>query len=189
MALFPLGILSAAGAGGVQGDYELISSEILGSAQASVVFDVSSFASTYKHLQIRYVARTSRASVFDGGRLKFNGDTGANFDDHGLFGNGSSVGSFAQLNATTGINFGNTPGANATANVYAPGVIDILDSFSSTKNKVIRELSGVNSSSPAVALVSGSWRNTNAITTIAISPNVGPNWVAGSRFSLYGIRG
>jgi hypothetical protein len=185
--LIPLGFL--AGSGGEDSSFELISSEILGSAQASVVFDVSSFGSTYKHLQIRYVARTNRASVFDSGRLKFNGDTGANFDDHGVFGNGSSVGSFAQLNATTGINFGNTPGANATANVYGPGVIDILDSFSSTKNKVIRELSGVNSSSPALALLSGSWRNTNAITTIAISPNTGPNWVAGSRFSLYGIKG
>jgi hypothetical protein len=187
---FPLGILSAAGAGGVASDYELIQSYILGSNQTSVTFSsLGDYSSTYKHLQIRYVARTSRASVFDGGRLRLNGDTGANFDDHGLYGTGSIVGSFAQLNASTGINFGNTPGANAAADVYGPGVIDILDSFSSTKFKVIRELSGVNSSSPSVALVSGSWRNTNSITTIAISPNVGPNWVAGSRFSLYGIKG
>jgi hypothetical protein len=189
--LIPFGVLSAAGAGvGVAGDYELIASEILGSAQSSVTFgSLGDYSSTYKHLQIRYVARTSRASVFDSGRLRLNGDTGSNFDDHGLFGNGSSVASYAQLNASTGINFGQTPGANAAANIQGPGVIDILDAFSTSKNKVVRELSGVNSSTTVVSLISGSWRNTNSITTIALSPNVGPNWVAGSRFSLYGIRG
>jgi hypothetical protein len=50
---FPLGILSAAGAGGgVAGDYELISSEILGTTAASVTFsslgDYAPPISTYK---------------------------------------------------------------------------------------------------------------------------------------------
>jgi hypothetical protein len=54
---FPLGILSAAGAGGgVAGDYELISSEILGTTAASVTFSsLGDYSSTYKHLQIRAV--------------------------------------------------------------------------------------------------------------------------------------
>ena len=189
---FPLGILSAAGAGGVAaaGSYELISTEILTGNQASVTFSsLGTYSSTYKNLQIRYVARTNRASVFDSGRLKFNGDTGANFTDHGLFGTGSSVGSYAQLNATTGINFGNAPGANAAANVFGAGVMDILDAYSTTKFKVTRLLDGVSSSSPAITLNSGLWRSTASVTDIQLFPNVGTNWVTGSRFSLYGIKG
>jgi hypothetical protein len=186
--LIPLGFL--AGSGGVQGDFELIETYTLGSSQANVTFtNLNTYSSTYKHLQIRYVARTNRASVFDSGRLKFNGDTGSNFTDHGLFGTGSSVGSYAQLNASTGINFGNAPGANAAANVFGAGVMDILDAYSTTKFKVTRLLDGVSSSSPAITLNSGLWRSTASVTDIQLFPNVGTNWVTGSRFSLYGIRG
>ena len=189
MTLSALGIFSAAGAGGVQGDYELIASSILGSSQSSIVFDVSSFASTYKHLQIRYVARSTRAgNTLDGLAVRFNADTGTNYSGHFLRGNGSAVSSGAETSISKP-QIGIIPAADSTANVFGSGVADFLDPFSSTKHKTFRSLYGMTSQN-FVALNSGLWRNTNAITSITIFQTEGSNnLLTGSRFSLYGIRG
>jgi len=187
---FPLGILSAAGAGGVAAsDYELISSSILGSSQSSIVFDVSSFASTYKHLQIRYVARSTRAgNTLDGLAVRFNADTGTNYAGHFLRGNGSAVSSGAETSISKP-QIGIIPAASSTANVFGSGVADFLDPFSTTKNKTFRSLYGMTSQN-FVALNSGLWLNTNAITSITIFQTEGSNnLLTGSRFSLYGIKG
>jgi hypothetical protein len=188
MALIPLGILSAAGAGGVQGDYELISSTILGTAQASVVFDVSSFASTYKHLQIRSVTRSNYGAQFEIIYLRFNADTGANYSVHSLVGSGSTVTSNSGVNADTALASISAGGTNTTG-VYSPAIIDILDPFSTTKNKTVRAFTGLTDSNRELRISSGAWRNTNAITSATVLPLLGTTWSAGSRFSLYGIKG
>jgi hypothetical protein len=75
-------ILGVTASGFDTGAYELISTTILGSAQSSVVFDVSSYTSTYKHLQIRVVTRTDRGANEDILGIRFNGDTGSNYITH-----------------------------------------------------------------------------------------------------------
>ncbi len=186
---FPLGILSAAGAAVVDtGAYELISSTILGTATSSITFDVSTFASTYKHLQIRMVGRTSRANNGDGFNIRFNSDTGANYALHTLRGEGSSIFSEAGANQTS-IQIGYAEANNNTSGSFAACVFDVLDAFSTTKNKTARGLSGYSSSIGRILLNSGHWRNTNAITSIEVIVAIGPNFLAGSRFSLYGIKG
>jgi hypothetical protein len=89
--LIPFGILSAAGAGGgVAGDYELISSEILGTTAASVTFSsLGDYSSTYKHLQIRAVVRHSAADNENYTTITFNGSDFV--ETHYLVGLGSSV--------------------------------------------------------------------------------------------------
>jgi hypothetical protein len=178
MTLSALGIFSAAGAGGVQGDYELISTTILGTAQASVVFDVSSFASTYKHLQLRTSTRSANS---DGGlSMAFNSDTGNNYSFHALFGDGSTVASVASANRGP---FSATY-IYTTANQFSGAVIDILDPFSTTKNTTVRSIVGP----PFISIFSGAWYNTASVTSITL--NGGPNSMAvGSRLSLYGIKG
>ena len=189
MTLSALGIFSAAGAGGVVGgtDYELISSTILGSAQSSVVFDVSSFSTSYKHLQVRWVARSSSAEQITGFYSRLNGDTGSNYSLHTLFGNGSGVFSGNATSTTVAIT-GIQPGANAPANTFAAGVIDLLDPFSTTKNKTFRTLSGAAMTDNRIDLHSGNWRNTAAVTSWTVFPQAG-NFVTGSRLSIYGIKG
>jgi hypothetical protein len=71
---------------------------------------------------------------------------------------------------------------------FAVGTIDILDAFESTKNKVTRSLSGYVGGNSAIALKSGLWVNTAAITQIDLTNWDGASHAAGSRFSLYGIR-
>jgi hypothetical protein len=189
--LIPLGILaSAGGVVPIVSDYELIETVTLGSNQASVTFDVSSFASTYKHLQIRATARaTSGALQSMNMRLGSPSiDSAGNYATHQLFGYNGAVGSGAAVSSTTMI-VGVSAGSSQTANIFGATVIDILDIFSSTKNTTTRSLSGVGNSSTNgdIELQSGHWRNTASVQTIEIL-TVGSTYATGSRFSLYGVK-
>jgi hypothetical protein len=181
--LIPLGFLAGSGAG-FESDYELISSTILGSAASDVTFaSLGTYSSTYKHLQIRATARMTTGSVF-GIYSQLNGDTGANYSHHLLFGNGSTVTSAAStLNtfALTGLSAAST----SDSNVFSSTVIDLLDPYAA-KNKTFRTLSGVVST--GIHLHSGIWVNTASLTSWKLYPQSG-NWAIGSRFSLYGIKG
>jgi hypothetical protein len=187
--LIPFGILSAAGAG-VEGDFELISTSLITTNTASVVFDTSTLGSTYKHLQIRFVARSNRSGTLGFPQLRFNSDTGANYAFHGIFGNSSTVDAFAEANLTL-VPVGLITAATATANAFAPMVIDILDPFSTSKNTTLKSLGGTNeepTSNRQVRLTSAGYFSTSAITSISLFDATN-DWVAGSRFSIYGIKG
>jgi hypothetical protein len=184
--LIPFGIFSASAVGS---DYELIETQILGSAVASVTFsNLDTYASIYEHLQIRAVAKTNFAGSWaDGLQVRLNSDTAANYSAHNLIGDGSAVSSSSSVSATS---MGLTLIAgNATSTIFGPIVIDIVDAYSTTKNKTIRSLQGVYSAGFQVRLVSGSWRNTASITTIGMTSLNSSNFLTGSRFSLYGIKG
>jgi hypothetical protein len=183
MALFPLGILSAAGAVVGGETYELISTTVLGLAASSVSFSsLGDYSSTYKHLQIRGLGRLT--AVDTNQKMRFNGDSTSSYNNHFLYGNGSSV-----LSGTSGlltaIDSYPLTASNAPANAFGAFVIDMLDAFSSTKNTTVRQLSGNN---VEIQLASGLWNNTASLTSVELLANSG-NYVAGSRFSLYGIRG
>lgn len=163
------------------GDYELITTTALGSAQASVTFSTANL-SQYKHLQIRITSRTSSTADYEEVKFRFNGDSGSNYNGHYLFGTGTQALSGAMGNAIQGYGYFTTA-ANAAANYFGSAVMDILDFNSTTKNKTVRTLSG----NQYIVLASGLWMSTAAVTSITLL--AGGNLVAGSRFSLYGLRG
>jgi hypothetical protein len=167
--------------------YDLISTTVLQSNTGPVVFNnLGIYASTYKHLQVRMVTRSPHAgaSILS---MQLNGDTASNYSWHWLYGNGSSVQSGATSNASE-ILVRDIPSANETANAFGATVLDILDPYSTTKNKTTRALHGsAVSGAQFVTFSSGAWRNTASLTQISFSAYAG--FVAGSRFSLYGIRG
>jgi len=188
--LIPFGILSAAGVSGFSSDYELISTTILGSATSSVTFSsLGDYSSTYKHLQLRISSRTTSTEV-NGSflTLRFNGISTTTYDNHHLFGNGSAAGSFA-LTTQAEIYLQRTTNSNSAANAFGASVVDILDPYSTTKNKTVRYqgASSVSTGFWNVTLGSGLWRNTSSVTSITITGDA--TMVAGSRLSLYGIRG
>jgi len=195
MTLSALGIFSAAGAGGVVAApaYELIETQILGSSQASVVFSsLGTYSSTYKHLQVRMTMRTDRAAfAVDTVYFRLNGDTASNYAIHILTGDGSSVGSGAAANSTAGYvnQLVPTSGSGSIANNYAGGVFDILDAFQTTKFKTSRSLSGSTTTNNFIVLASSLHRSTDAVSSITFYSVTSSNFVAGSRFSLYGIKG
>lgn len=185
---FGIGFFAVAGAGAA-GSYDLLETQVLGSSAASVTFSsLSSYASSYKHLQIRYTEFYT-ADGFSS-TMQFNADTGANYSSHGLYGQGSSVASAASTGATYILYNHFAVGHTSSTNTRTVGVIDILDAFNSTTNKTIRSFGGqVASGGNLILLHSGSWRNTAALTQITLGVNGSPQFATGSRFSLYGIKG
>ena len=181
----PLGVLAVAGAGAAGGsDYVLLESQILTSNTATITF--SSIPQTYKHLQIRGVSRQASGANTQL-NLRFNGDTGTNYVSHFLFGSGSAVSSSAQTSRSS-IIFGQSTGSGETANIFSPVVMDILDYSNSSKNTTTRLFSSFNNSLNWILMRSGLWMNTAAVTSISFTADSATDMVAGSRFSLYGIK-
>lgn len=166
-------------------DMELISTVLLTST-AGVAF--YSIPQTYKHLQIRVVMRSSVSTPTDFLYSRINGDSAVNYSTHHLQGDGTSVtsGSYTAYGYTP---YGNITGNTAPTNAFGAAIIDILDYANTSKYKTLRSLSGlVGSSSGLIKLGSGSWRSTAAITDITVNPS-SADGVAGTRVSLYGIKG
>jgi hypothetical protein len=181
--LIPLGILaSAGGVPPIVSDYELISTTLISSNTPSVTFDVSSFTSTYKHLQIRGVFKYDGTSATDF-YLRFNGDTASNYSHHRFLGNGSAVSAVASANTSQAF-------IGFIGSQFGAMVLDILEPYSTNKNKTTRSLVGSHGADVReVMMTSADWRNTNSVTSITIFPLTPWNMVAGSRLSIYGIRG
>lgn len=181
--LIPLGILAT----GITGaTYEHIETVNLAATATSITF--SSILQDYKHLQIRYVAKTSttRNRLW----INMNGVTTASYANHQLNGNGTTVASTNNISGTkivvdNGI-------AAGTTNIFGGGVIDILEYRSTTNNKTVRSLSGVSYADAGnqvrVQLTSGLFIGTTAISSLTFAPDA-DSFAIGTRFSLYGIRG
>jgi hypothetical protein len=151
-----------------------------------VTFDVSSLSSTYKHLQLRIVSRMGGTGGARSNTLRFNSDTGSNYRSHFLIGNGANAGSFESGSATR--IFLGIAGNTAQTYEFGGSIVDILDPFSSTKNKTVRSLGGLKGGGTEIGLISGLYLSTSAITGLTVIPETG-DFQVGSRFSLYGIKG
>jgi hypothetical protein len=162
----------------------------LGTTATSFVFDsLSTYSADYKHLQIRMTARSNRAgNPSDDFRMRFNGITTSSYAWHQLYGDGSSVVS-TNTSSTNSMNIGKIPAATATANLFGSYVIDLLDAYSTTKNTTARILGG-DTQSKRIMLSSGFLNNTAALSSVTLFPETsGTAFIAGSRFSIYGIKG
>lgn len=188
MSLILLGILNSQVSGAAAGAYDLLETVELSSSASYVEITGLDSYTDYKHLQLRYTARSDR-SGFTQDNLNgyFNSDfSTSNYASHLLYGTGSSVLSGGYAPAAMQVDA--LPAASETANVFAAGVMDILDFSNTSKNTTMRNLSGkAGSSVPRIFLWSGLWNSTSAVTSIWLQP-FGGNIIAGSRFSLYGVK-
>jgi len=173
------------------GAYDSIATNTITTPTTGTTF--SSIPSTYTHLQIRWIARDSGTTdSFRAIKLQFNSDTGANYSQHILFSDGSTVAGYSAVSAnsagTDGV-AGIMPDSVKLASTFAVGVWDILDYANTSKYKTTRLLVGCDlNGSGRMSLSSGLWMNTNAITSITITDN-NNNFVANTQFALYGIKG
>jgi hypothetical protein len=162
--------------------YESIASATVGSAG---VITFSSIPSTYKHLQLRYMAKVTSATA---AYLRFNGDTATNYAWHYLNGDGSNV---EAAGYATQAQIGFTPPESGIGSTqFAVGIVDIADYESTTKFKTVRTFCGidVNGVGGDIALDSGLWRSTSAVNSITIT-TFGTDFSTGTTFALYGIKG
>ena len=184
-----LGIIASSKSGKLASlDYESIATVTVSSPVSSISF--TSIPSTYKHLQIRSIARGTVAQAEMQTFYQFNSDTGSNYAYHLLRGNGSATFS-DQLNSTTAASAQiRYSAASATSGIFGVGVTDILDYSNTTTNKTVRNLGGVDANgSGQVYFTSGLWQSTTAITSIYIGINDGGNFAQYTQFALYGIKG
>lgn len=133
----------------------------------------------YTHLQIRasYTTDTGATNLYM--NINSNGSTYY----HYLFGDGSS----ATAGSTSSNIFTIQWGGGGVSQRYGL-ITDILDFASSTKNKTIRTLGGIdNNGSGGVFLSSNLYATTSAISSITIGASY--NLSQYSTFSLYGVKG
>lgn len=187
-----LGIWASQNYPRITNSYESIATQTVGAGgAASVTF--SSIPSTFKHLQIRGIARDSAADTgVQNVVMSFNSDTtNTNYRTHYLLGDGSTAdaGSIQVSGFYTGAAL--AVSNNATANIYGATVIDILDYANTNKNKTIRVLTGIdlNGVGGQMRLQSSVWLSTSAITSCTINVRSAGNLMQYSTFALYGIRG
>jgi hypothetical protein len=146
---------------------------------------------TFTHLEIRYSARSTIASASEDMLYQFNGDTAGNYDVELLYNSSATAAASAEVLASTGGNIGNLPGASATANRAGVGTINIYDYRGTTFNKSVTadngNALGTASGQLTARIWTGTWRSTAAITSIRLFIGSG-NYVAGSKFTLYGYQ-
>lgn len=154
----------------------------------------SNIPQTYKHLQLRMVARDLVTTDNDlkALYLVFNTDTTTSY----WFGGYANVNGSGSGGATTTslLSIGNAIRSNGSATgAVGVSIVDIVDYTDTAKFKTIKSFSGGapgNDNNPSAIRNSGGyWKSTNAITSIIISNQSGQPFTTTSVFALYGIRG
>lgn len=165
------------------GSYESIASATGTGSSGTITF--SSIPSTYTHLQIRFIGRSSSAASSTI-KMNFNSDTGSNYANHMLYCDGASP--YAAQNVSqTFLRFYGMSYSGLTAGIMSSHVVDILDYANTNKYKTIRTLGGFDANgSGEQGLYSALWMSNTAITSIDLITGAG-NWTTDSSFSLYGI--
>ena len=158
--------------------YEPIASQTLGSAAASVTF--SSIPQGYTDLVL--VTQISVSSGNANVRLIFNADSGANYSDTVLSGNGTAASSIRDTSASV-LPLDNV--GYASANFNNNKIISIMNYSNATTYKTV--LIRSNNAATGTDAGVGLWRSTSAITSIEISP-AASTFASGSTFSIYGIQ-
>jgi hypothetical protein len=173
--------------GNIIGSYDALATVTVPSGGLSSI-TFAGIPTGYKDLQIRGIGRTARTNVEDGIYFRFNNTT-TGYNDHHLYGGGTTASSFANTGSDTEIETYVMPGNNAASNIFGVAVIDILDYASTNKFKTLRQLGGFdnNSTNGRISLTSGLWRNTEAINTITLIAG-NSTWLQNSTFALYGVK-
>ena len=178
--------LLESGAAAAVGDYESIQTTTLSGTQATISF--TSIPSTYKHLQLRIMGRSTRTGNNSNAiTFTFNGSSSGYGYTHRLYGNGSTASADAPNGST--YSFGPSMATdNTTAGTMGVAVMDILDYANTNKYKTTRFLGGFDANgSGEIYLTSGLWQNTAAIDRVDLSVD-SFSWAAKTTIALYGVK-
>jgi hypothetical protein len=152
--------------------YAPIATTTFSGSSSSYVFN--SIPQTYTDLYVvlESYEPTNGASI----GIQFNGDSGSNYSYTFMYGSGSSVGAQNSTN---------------TVNVYVgqinsgTTVLASINNYSNTTTyKTVMSRNGA--SSQDVFMSTGTWRNTNAITSLTVLR--GGNFPSGGTVTLFGIK-
>lgn len=156
--------------------YEPISTTTLGSANATVTF--TSIPSTYTDLIL--IISGSYTSGNPDGKLTFNNDTGTNYSQTFMEGDGS---------ATSSGRYNNQAQIYIDAIGGGTGQMNYIYSIMNYANTTTYKTAIGKYSNAAVGLdaIVGMWRSTSAINRIDINAS-SSTFTSGSKFTLYGVK-
>lgn len=160
--------------------YEPIATTTLSSNSTSVVF--SSIPQTYTDLIIVFNGFNTNATAMDF-ECEFNGDSGNNYSETGMQGDGSSASSFRHSNYSGAL----------LGSIWSTGRATVIGHFMNYTNTTTFKTCLGRFSTPSGGLVGATvslWRNTSAITSINFNQPAGQSgqFASGSTFTLYGIK-
>jgi hypothetical protein len=159
--------------------YEPIATTTLGTAAATITF--SSIPSTYTDLRLVFVF-SGNAAVNP--RFRFNGDTGTNYSQTALMGDGATPQSTAATNQNL-LRF--TLYNGLAAGVIGLRTLDVFSYTGSTFKTCLTTNSSDSNGSGQVGRDVGLWRSTSAITQIELISG-SSTFDVGSTATLYGIK-
>jgi hypothetical protein len=170
------------------GSFDSIATATVGAGGSSTV-SFTSIPATYKHLQIRYMAKDTYSAVADFTSFGISGNGTNTWRNHYLMGDGAdpyagSIGLGLVLYAT--------PNSHSSlANRFGVGIIDVLDYADTNKNKTFRILNGeennTNNTLGRMTFQSLLKVDTTAISSLTFTGDSG--FAQYTQFSLYGIKG
>lgn len=162
--------------------YEPIATTTLSSNQNNIEF--TSIPSTYTDLVIVFTGKSTNAGTSSNGmRCRVNSDTGSNYSQTNMNGNGSTA-SGSQETSITYFEFGEIAQTDNTS--PSLNIMHIMNYANTTTYKTI--MCRANTTTVVTKAIVSLWRSTNAITSVTLSRDFGTNQIkAGSTATLYGI--
>ena len=168
--------------------YTLLETITVGAAGAASVTFNSIPQTGYTDLVLKASVRTARANVSSSLSMRFNGDSGSNYSNRLLAGDGSTATSVSS-GAVTRIQYFYANGSTATSNTFSNIEIYIPNYTSSNYKSIsLDSVEENNATRGDDNLTAGLWSSTAAITSIFIDEPFGGTLLQQhSTFSLYGV--
>lgn len=161
---------------------QLLGSTVLSAPQTSITLTVPA---GFNHIEAIFTARKDAGGGGGFCWMRFNGDTGNNYQWVNQISNNATGTSGASL--VNYMQMGLCAGLSDTANYFATGHFTVGNISSTTATKPLESASSLvcNTTTYYKASFGGIWNSTAAITSITLLPDAG-NLVAGSSLSIYG---
>jgi len=180
-------ISGSAGAGGLVTLYD---SGYLGSDAASIDTGAGGIAAGHGNLIVTLYLRATDAPVIQNILIRFNNDSGANYNESRVQANNANPVTTTAIAQTAGL-LGAVPAAGATANAFGAATVHIPAYDQTTNHKAA--LCDAMAIDSAVADMSQSWvgvqwKSTAAISRMAVFSQAGGNIKAGSRMMVMGTQ-
>ena len=171
-----------------RGSYESIAS--FTATQNTTTISFTSIPATYKHLEVRYVARrTGGAGSFSDLALRMNSVSSNSYDYQYIYAeNGGTPSHYGQFGVDR-LTAGMVTAPSSPANYFAAGYTIIPEYASTNREKTIQFFCGQQtqtSDKNATYLGVSNYRSTSAVNRLDFY--TGGDFIAGTTFSLYGIK-
>jgi hypothetical protein len=171
------------------GDVELLFEQVLG-ADTATIDTGATISGGFSDLRVVILARTAQAAASSALFLRFNNDSGANYDDEFIQVSQATVVGSATAGSTS-VNIIIVPGTSGAASSFGVWEIFIPQYAATVVHKTGSAIGGFADSTIANSrhrTCTFRWRSTAAINRVSIVANDASNLITGTTLRVYGLR-